>query len=1457
MPIARFEMPDGRVARFEVPEGTTPEQAQDMMAGYFAEAKPAAKPTPAPAKPTASIEDTNIFQDVGGSLLSGAGQLAALPGQLYGLATGDFDTAASRAAQGIISAGEAAKSAGLRERERLSQERIAAAGEDGFFSEAGQAIKEYATDPRLLLSGVLESAPSMLGGLGTGAIAGRGVRALAARKGAEEAAKAAARKAAVRTAVGTGAVQQGASVGEQTYQRAMELPEETLAQSPAYNELLAAGATPQEARSELALTAARTAAAASTSVSAGTAGMMRGVEKTALGDAVAGGVLKRAAKSGVTEAAQEGLEEGGGQLAQNVAISPVDVTADVMQGVGSAAAQGAIMGAGLGAPVGALSRGAVEPVTEPEPVAAPEPVMEPQPEMVAEPVVTPVAEPGSVVEPEATVASEASAMRAAPEPSVTAEPAPLAVAKAGKIIRDPTAGTRHEVELSDGTSVYLYRDTDQFGASNPVWYVEDELSASDSAGPYQGGIGSTKKEALESVAARVAQNRARNAPPAAVSDVTEPAIAEPVAAPEPVISEAVPPTEPPVTPPPSEPSAPPPPPQPSFTLGSADESRLDAFRRKIVDKFRRVGYVEEQIEKATGKPLPRSMKPTEKAALFEGRTQAALDKIENNYSAPIRTTMATLGVTPNEADFYLLARTAKDRNAKIRERDPENDAGSGMTDEDADEIMANLRDTGRLPALEKIGERVDALVGDMLDKRVEQGLMTRDEADYLRETEPHYVPLKGIAAAGDMSLPGDTDPHMEYAGKGASISRKEYRVAKGRSSLPFSPLANVIADAETATIRGERNRVGQSLLQLAETYPSDVWQVFSAANPPRDSEGNVIPPQSMGDKFLIVKREGETFFVKINDPLLRRAILNLSAKEWSALNEFLGKTIGLATKVLSRSYTTLNPEFFIPNYFRDIQSAVFNILAEQDRVDGRLAGKKILAGVLEDTAKFKNFLPTLRVSLNKAPRNEAEAETQRLFEQFKADGGTTGWILRETPEVVMEKIKSDIERATATGGKRGIYATQEGLKKIIGGIEDFNSVFENVTRFSVYKRALEAGLTRDEAAMMSRNVTVDFNRKGEMGPTINALYAFFNAAVQGNVQLLRSLGSDPRKHGGLTRAQYLALGMIGLGAMQSMISQAMSDDDEDGKSFYDKIPDFEKERNLIVMMPDGRQYIKVPLPYGYSFFHSLGGNAVELYDDEDVSKFVLKMTAGLLDNFSPIVKSGESVGAIASGVFPTVIRPFIDLYRNENFFGSPIYNEPFDESQAKSSVPRYSTPEAFKAVAEFVNNVTGGEGKIPGKVDFPAEGYEYLFDFTIGGVGQFITRTYDYGQKRVTGQPTQAGDVPMGRKIFGEPSKYADLGDFYDRADTMKPVIKQIEDSTPAERKALRDKYPTETNSRVIAAMKEAEKRVREINKQRKALANNPNIEDTMRMERKARLDELQRDAYIRFNKIYNQVEGK
>lgn len=61
MPVARFQMPDGRVARFEVPEGTTPEQAQAQIEAHLKTIPPAAAPSKlpaaAPSQPSAGAPD--------------------------------------------------------------------------------------------------------------------------------------------------------------------------------------------------------------------------------------------------------------------------------------------------------------------------------------------------------------------------------------------------------------------------------------------------------------------------------------------------------------------------------------------------------------------------------------------------------------------------------------------------------------------------------------------------------------------------------------------------------------------------------------------------------------------------------------------------------------------------------------------------------------------------------------------------------------------------------------------------------------------------------------------------------------------------------------------------------------------------------------------------------------------------------------------------------------------------------------------------------------------------------------------------------------------------------------------------------------------------------------------------------------------------------------------------------
>jgi len=71
MPIAKFQMDDGRIARFEVPEGTTPEQAQSMMQEHFSAATP--EQTATQPKPSVS---SDALVGLGAGLGSGVGKVA-------------------------------------------------------------------------------------------------------------------------------------------------------------------------------------------------------------------------------------------------------------------------------------------------------------------------------------------------------------------------------------------------------------------------------------------------------------------------------------------------------------------------------------------------------------------------------------------------------------------------------------------------------------------------------------------------------------------------------------------------------------------------------------------------------------------------------------------------------------------------------------------------------------------------------------------------------------------------------------------------------------------------------------------------------------------------------------------------------------------------------------------------------------------------------------------------------------------------------------------------------------------------------------------------------------------------------------------------------------------------------------------------------------------------------------
>lgn len=94
MPIAKFEMPDGRIARFEVPAGTTPEQAQgvfdNFMAGQTGGKAGAAPAQPEKAEPINYLEGYNALERG----LIGAGQATNSFINQFGLGIEDSGPAA-------------------------------------------------------------------------------------------------------------------------------------------------------------------------------------------------------------------------------------------------------------------------------------------------------------------------------------------------------------------------------------------------------------------------------------------------------------------------------------------------------------------------------------------------------------------------------------------------------------------------------------------------------------------------------------------------------------------------------------------------------------------------------------------------------------------------------------------------------------------------------------------------------------------------------------------------------------------------------------------------------------------------------------------------------------------------------------------------------------------------------------------------------------------------------------------------------------------------------------------------------------------------------------------------------------------------------------------------------------------------------------------------------------------
>ncbi|EMR6670982.1 hypothetical protein WJV12_005296 [Salmonella enterica] len=901
---------------------------------------------------------------------------------------------------------------------------------------------------------------------------------------------------------------------------------------------------------------------------------------------------------------------------------------------------------------------------------------------------------------------------------------------------------------------------------------------------------------------------------------------------------------------------------------SPEETLAARFVRQMQDKFQVLKAVQDKIRESGGK-LDDSNDAYLAEELFHGKAENELNVMKERYVKPLAKLLADYDIPQSALDEYLYARHAPERNAHIAKINPKMpDGGSGMTNAEAADIMDRVRRSGKQAQY----DRLAGIVDDMLARRREliktAGLEKEGVVDAWQNAYKHYVPLKGQ----------DADGTVPRTGRGYVISGKESKMAMGRNSRAQSPSTQAIQDLTESLIRNRKNEVGNAFLKLVQDNPDkDYWQVFTDDKPDttrrivekndpetgetiRQVEEMPVPMAMMSDRYFTTKKDGKTYYIKLHDDRLMRAMKNMGPETGNVVIQ----TLARVNRFMSAMNTSLNPEFLVSNFVRDMQTAVMNLKAEQGRDDGKLSGRDIAMKTVRDSGIA---MKAVYASLRGKSLTGKGADWQKTWKEFVEDGAKTGWFRMDDLNGQMKEMDRLVSLAKGGWKGQGIQSWHSFTKLV----EDANNAVENALRLSAYKHARDAGISRAQAASLAKNMTVNFNRHGEQGVLLNSLYMFANASIQGTANMMRSLahlnGDGPLlqrlRWSNLNMAQKMALTAVGAGYLLGSLNRAGAGQDEDGVNWYDKVPDYVKEHNLVIMKSlfggKAGEYWSIPLPYGYNMFYLLGSTAEGVTRGNlTASKAAGNIVGGMLGAFNPLGSEDSKTltGTLFKNAAPTILRPVADLWANENFMGTQIYQENFPGGTPKpeSTLGRRSTPEAYKAFANWLNTSTGGSQYRSGALDINPDKMKYWIDYVSGGMGRFAGKTIDAAAKTYNGIDIPPQQIPFLGKISGKVMPYADQQAMYDHIDELRQYNAELKSLSGADRAAFRNKYSGQLSMNGI--IHQSEIQLKNLRKQRDEVYSDPTLTVRQQADRVLMIEQNMKKVVDRFNREYREKVG-
>ena len=853
-----------------------------------------------------------------------------------------------------------------------------------------------------------------------------------------------------------------------------------------------------------------------------------------------------------------------------------------------------------------------------------------------------------------------------------------------------------------------------------------------------------------------------------------------------------------------------------------EASRFDDVVYKLQDRHIDTKRVIESITKSVGK-IADDINVYLQEELFHGRAAKRTQDFGAEELNPLMKSMADDDLSQADVEEYLHARHAKEANAVIAQRNPDNpemhDGGSGMTDAAADAYMNGLTAEDRMK-LESAARQVDAILAKTRQMYADYGLESQDTVDSWGQMFRHYIPLQREDKGQGMGI-----------GQGFSVKGKEVKGRTGSKRKVVDILANIAMQRERLIVRGEKNRVGQALVGLAMANPNEAfWRV---GPPPServyDPKTNTVvervdPMYKSRENVLVAKisqPDGSVKEVGVNfnedDPRAMRMASALKNLDAGNLEGLLGVSAKI-TRYFAAVNTQYNPVFGVVNLIRDVQGAMVNISSTP------LAGKQ--TKIARDTL---SALQGIYGDMRKARSGQqGTSQWAQLWEEFQKEGGQTGYReLFKTSKDRADALQNILTPEAWADTKLGKVFTANGTLKvpmsqarksagwIFDWLSDYNEAMENGVRLAAYKAGVDGGMTKQQAASLAKNLTVNFNRKGQVGQQAGAVYAFFNAAVQGSAKIGQVLfdmdGGDVKTLRLSKTGRAVVYGGLLMGAAQAMMLAAAGFGDDDP-------PEFVRERALIVPT-GGKGYVSIPLPLGLHAIPGVGRHAVEfaLSGFKKPAQRAADVFGMFADSFNPIGNAGMSIQTIA----PTALDPLVALTENRDYTGKPIARTSSNKALPGHAQWKDTATSLSKAISEAINFLSGGNQYVAGVVSPTPDQIDYLIGQATGGVGRELSKVEQTTRAIITGEELPTHKIPLAGRFYGNTASQASQGNqFYanvNRLNELETEVKGlIKDRKPQEAAALVRQRP---EAYLMAQANAAERQISQLKQQKRAMA--------------------------------------